>query len=198
MHLPRVPIDSTREVCGDRLSHPITLIALPALFRVPAVKECAAVVRQTPAALPSFKCEECMDHMWARVGSQLVARVSGPLKFRLVLQPATACLLAVRSGLADAKTGKPPYFWGLLSHRGQRKAMLKEGWKSVGRIFCFALAMDVIYQLIVLRFVYPGEALIVALILAITPYLLLRGLVTRAARKKDKSIGKQPPMRNMA
>jgi hypothetical protein len=31
------------------------------------------------------------------------------------------------------------------------------------------------------RFVYPGEALIVAFILAIVPYLLLRGLVTRIA-----------------
>jgi hypothetical protein len=30
------------------------------------------------------------------------------------------------------------------------------------------------------RFVYPGEAIIVATVLAIIPYLILRGLVTRA------------------
>jgi hypothetical protein len=52
-----------------------------------------------------------MDGMWMRVGTQLVARVSGPMKFRLVLQPLMASFLAIRSGLADAKAGKPPWFW---------------------------------------------------------------------------------------
>jgi hypothetical protein len=41
-----------------------------------------------------------------------------------------------------------------------------------------------VYQIIELHFVYPGEAIIVAFILAILPYLILRGLVTRVARKK--------------
>ena len=52
-----------------------------------------------------------MDNMGVRIASQLVARVSGPMKFRLVLQPAMAAFLAIRSGLADAKAGRPPYFW---------------------------------------------------------------------------------------
>jgi hypothetical protein len=125
-----------------------------------------------------------MDQLWTRVWSNLFARVSGPIKFRLVLQPAMACFFAFRSGLADARAGKPPYFWALLSEPGQREAMLKDGWKSVGRVFVLALAIDVVEQIIVLRFVYPGEAIIVALILAIVPYLILRGLVTRVARRK--------------
>lgn len=125
-----------------------------------------------------------MDHMWVRVGSQLLDRVSGPMKFRLVLQPAMAVFFAIRSGLADARTGKPPYLWTLLWDHGQRGAMLKDGWKSVGRIFILALVLDVVYQIIVLRFVYPGEAVIVAVVLAIVPYLIVRGLTTRIARKK--------------
>src|SRR5215469_7807262 len=125
-----------------------------------------------------------MDHMWARVGSQLLARVSGPMKFRLVLQPAMSCFFAIRSGLADAKAGRPPYFWAILSNSGYREYMIKTGWKDVGRVFLLALALDVVYQIIVLRFVYPGEAIIVALVLAILPYLILRGLVRRAARRK--------------
>jgi hypothetical protein len=125
-----------------------------------------------------------MDHMWARVGSQLLARVSGPMKFRLVLQPAMAAFFAIRAGLADARAGRPPYLWALIWDHGQRGAMLKDGWKSVGRVFILALVLDVVYQIIVLRFVYPGEAIIVAFVLAIVPYLILRGLVTRAARKK--------------
>jgi hypothetical protein len=125
-----------------------------------------------------------MDHMWARVGSQLIARVSGPMKFRLVLQPAMAAFFAIRAGLADARAGRPPYLWALIWDHGQRGAMLKDGWKSVGRVFILALVLDTIYQIIVLRFVYPGEAIIVAFVLAIVPYLIVRGLVTRAARKK--------------
>ena len=61
--------------------------------------------------------------------------------------------------------------------------MIKDGWKSVGKVFILALVLDVAYQILVLRFVYPGEALLVAFMLAIVPYLILRGLVTRLARR---------------
>ena len=60
--------------------------------------------------------------------------------------------------------------------------MLEDGWKSVGKVFVVALILDVVYQLIVLRFVYPGEAILTAFLLAIVPYLILRGLTTRVAR----------------
>lgn len=98
-----------------------------------------------------------MDQMWVRVGTQLLARVSGPMKFRLVLQPCMAAFFAIRSGLADAKAGKPPYFWALLWDHGQRVDMLKNGWKSVGKVFILALALDAVYQIIELRFVYGGR-----------------------------------------
>lgn len=126
-----------------------------------------------------------MDNLWMRVGSQLLARVSGPMKFRLVLQPLMASILAIRSGLADARAGKAPYFWSLLSNPGERANMIKDGWKSVGKVFVLALALDFVYQIIVLRFLYLGEAIIVAFVLAILPYLLLRGPVTRLARRKS-------------
>jgi hypothetical protein len=142
-----------------------------------------------------------MHQMWARVGSQLLARVSGPMKFRLVLQPAMACFFAIRHGLADARAGKPPYFWSILSNFSHCGPMVKDGWKDVGRVFLLALAMDIVYQLIVLHFVYPGEAIIVGIVLAIVPYLILRGLVTRVARREKGDFrpkGKQPPMSRAA
>ena len=126
-----------------------------------------------------------MDDTWTRIISQLIERVSGPMKFRLVLQPLMAAFFAIRSGLLDAKLGKPPYFWGLLTHPFHRLDMIKDGWKSISRIFILALVLDVVYQIIVLRFVYPGEAIIVAFILAILPYLIVRGLTTRMARLKS-------------
>jgi hypothetical protein len=139
-----------------------------------------------------------MDHMWERVTTQLMARISGPMKFRLVLQPAMAAFFAIRAGLSDARTGKPPFFWGLLSNPAQRVDMIRDGWKSVGRVFILALVLDAVYQIIVLHFVYPGEMIIVAFVLALMPYLILRGLVTRLARRKNAASSRPaslPPLR---
>jgi hypothetical protein len=94
-----------------------------------------------------------------------------------------AVFFAIRSGLADARAGKTPYLWGLCSNPAERMDMLKDGWKSVGRVFILAIVIDVVYQIIELHFVYVGEAIIVAFILAILPYLVLRGIVTRLARR---------------
>jgi hypothetical protein len=120
-----------------------------------------------------------MHDIWVRIAENLDDRVGGPMSFRLILQPAMALFLAVRSGLKDARLGKPPYFWTLLTDPAHRRDMLRDGWKSVGKVFVLAVLLDVVYQIIVRRFVYPGEALIVAFLLAIVPYVALRGLVTR-------------------
>jgi hypothetical protein len=42
--------------------------------------------------------------------------------------------------------------------------------------------MDAIYQYVVLKTFYPGEAVIIALLLAFVPYILLRGPIARIAR----------------
>ena len=47
-----------------------------------------------------------------------------------------------------------------------------------------AIVIDVVYQFIVFRWFYPGEALVVAFVLAIVPYLLVRGPVNRIARNR--------------
>jgi len=124
-----------------------------------------------------------MEDIWTRIVDDMINRVSGPLHFRLVLQPAVAVIFAVLAGIKDAKAGKPPYFWSLVTDPSSRNEMIKEGWKSVGKLFIFALVLDVVFQIIELRFVYPGEAIIVAFVLAIVPYLFLRGMVTRLVQK---------------
>jgi hypothetical protein len=126
-----------------------------------------------------------MDDIWTRVGHNLIDRVSGPMKFRLVLQPCMAAFFAIRSGLADAKLGKSPYFWRLFSDPAHRREIAKDGWKSVGKVFILAMVLDAVYQLIEEHFIYPGEMIIVAFVLAIVPYLILRGLVTRLARRVE-------------
>lgn len=125
-----------------------------------------------------------MDDLWARIVADMVGRVSGPMKFRLLLQPVMAAIFAVRSGLGDARAGKPPYFWALFTDPAHRADMLRDGWKSIGKVFVLAMVLDVVYQIIAMRFVYPGEVIVVAILLAIVPYLLIRGLVTRLARRR--------------
>ena len=105
------------------------------------------------------------------------------MTFRLILQPAMAALLAFRAGLKDAREGRPAYLWSALTDEGQRVALLREGWSSIARVFLLAVVMDIIYQFIVQRWVYPGEVLIVAVLLAVVPYVLIRGPVTRIARR---------------
>jgi hypothetical protein len=133
-----------------------------------------------------------MDHLIARVTENLIARVTGPMKFRLVLQPCMAIFFAIREGLKDAREGRPPYFWGIFTDRGAREAMLKEGWKSIGKVFTLAVVLDIVYQLIEHRWlVYPGEAILVAIILAIVPYLLIRGPINRIARRRERDAVKE-------
>jgi hypothetical protein len=114
------------------------------------------------------------------------------MKFRLILQPSMAIFLAIRAGLKDAREGKTPYFWGLFTDPQGRTAMLKDGWKSVGKVLVLAAVLDVIYQIIEQRWVYPGEVVLVAIILAIVPYILVRGPVNRVARRSRKTLVKGP------
>ncbi len=132
-----------------------------------------------------------MEDIWLRFVENFGDRIAGPMKFRLVLQPVMASIFAIIAGIKDAKAGNPPYFWALVTQPTHRKAMLHDGWKSVGKVFALALALDVVYQLIATRFVYIGEVIIVAFLLAIVPYLVLRGLVTRVARPWVSSSGSE-------
>lgn len=123
-----------------------------------------------------------MEDMWIEAISNFVSRLTGPLKFRFVLQPMTAVILATIAGLKDARTGKPAYFWALLTNQEHRRDMLDDGWKSIGKLFFIALLLDLAYQFYVLGFVRLIGAVIVATLLAIVPYLIVRGSVTRLTR----------------
>jgi hypothetical protein len=119
-----------------------------------------------------------------RAVDNLGGRVSGPMKFRLILQPAVAIYLAVRAGLQDAAAARVPYFWALFTTPEHRRDLLREGWKDVGKVFVAAVLIDTVYQVVVSRWVYPGEALVVAVVLALVPYLAVRGPVTRITRRR--------------
>lgn len=123
-----------------------------------------------------------MDEIWMRFMENMSFRIDGPGKFRFVLQPVMAIIFAVIAGRKDARTGKPPYFWALLTDPAHRGDMLKDGWKSVGKVFVLAIVLDLVFQVMVLKTVYPGEVVIVAFLLAIVPYVIVRGAVNRFMR----------------
>jgi hypothetical protein len=120
--------------------------------------------------------------VYRRVWRNIMDRPSGPMMFRFILQPVVAAIAALRDGVKDGRAGRSPYLWTVLTNRSDRVGRLGEGLISTGQIILLGLAMDSLYQVIVLKAFYPGEAAIVALLLAFLPYLLLRGPVARITR----------------
>jgi hypothetical protein len=131
---------------------------------------------------------------WERVITQLIARLGGPLHFRFIMQPVMAAILATIDGVTDGRAGRPAYLWEIVSTASDRKQLLREGWKRVSRVFLLAVVLDVVYQLIELHWIYPGETLIVAVVLAIIPYFLLRGPINRFVKwRMKRKAGKSKP-----
>jgi hypothetical protein len=117
-----------------------------------------------------------------RVWHDLVKRPDGPMSFRFILQPCMAAIAALHDGVNDARTGRAPYFWTLLTNPSELLDRLGEGLVATARVLLLGLVMDSVYQLIEFESFYPAEAVIVAIALAFVPYLLLRGPIARIAR----------------
>jgi hypothetical protein len=120
---------------------------------------------------------EVRDRVW----HDLLERPSHLFRFRFILQPVMAGIAALHDGIADARMGRTPYFWALVTRSSRLLGRLEEGVISTDRVLLLGLVMDTIYQLVVLKTFYPAEAAIVAIVLAFIPYLLLRGPITRFA-----------------
>lgn len=119
----------------------------------------------------------------ARVWQNLVDRPGGPFVFRFVLQPIMAALAALRAGLRDARAGRAPFLQTVLTDPAQRRGRLDEALVATSRIILLGLVIDTVYQVIVFKAFHPAEAVIISLLLAFVPYVLLRGPITRIARR---------------
>jgi len=123
-----------------------------------------------------------VEGVLARVWENLIGRLNGPLDFRFVLQPLVVTLIAIRAGLRDARRGAPVYFWAIFNGPRRRKDHLRDAWRDLARVAVVIVVVDYIYQLIVFRWVYPGEGLLVAVVVALVPYLVFRGLLNRVGQ----------------
>ena len=126
-----------------------------------------------------------VDEALSRAWNQLLARPTGAFQFRFILQPTLAVIIAIRAGTKDARTHRPPYLWGLWSERTERGLLVRSTLKDLGRLFIMAVILDCVYQIIELRWIYPIQALIVGFALAIIPYVVVRGPVTRIVSRSD-------------
>jgi hypothetical protein len=120
-----------------------------------------------------------MEDTLARIWEHLVGRLTGPLTFRVLLQPTMSTLFAVRDGLRDARAGRPPFLWTILGSPDDRRRLIRDGLLAIGKLILMALVVDFVYQLVVFRRLYPVEAIDVAFLLAVVPYFVIRGPVNR-------------------
>jgi hypothetical protein len=120
--------------------------------------------------------------LFMRFWTDLAGRLTGPMTFRLILQPTMSILMAIRDGLKDAREDRPPYFWAIFTNPDERRSLLREGWKAVARIVTLGAVLDLVYQFLVFRAIRPMELVVVVLLLCFVPYLLWRGPVNRMAR----------------
>ena len=116
-----------------------------------------------------------------RVWGDIFNRPAGPMSLRFALQPLMGFIAALHDGIKDARRGRTPYLWTILTNSEKRGARLQEGLIATSRTILIGLVMDGIYQVVVLKTFYPGEAVLVAILLAFVPYLFLRGTIARIA-----------------
>jgi len=129
-----------------------------------------------------------MEELVTRIVGDLIGRLTGPLTLRLFLQPGVATYFAIRDGLRDAREGRPPHFWRMVTGPLEaRKRRARETIRAVLKVFIMAVVFDCAYQVLVFRWVYPFEAIVTAVILAMLPYVALRGVVNRLARTRRQS-----------
>jgi hypothetical protein len=126
----------------------------------------------------------------SRIYHQILGRATGPLNFRLVVMPTVVTVLAVRAHLRDVREGRPTDLWAFIKDPVERRRLFRSGLKDFGRVFVIAVVLDTTYQLLVFRWVYPGEVLFIAVACAIVPYFLVRGPITRLVRMLSR---KQAP-----
>jgi hypothetical protein len=129
-----------------------------------------------------------------RIIEGIVARITGPLHFRFILQPVVAILLGIRDGLADARAGTPPFIYDLLLKPADRRRDLKSALKSLLTPIIVATILDCIVQYLIFKHIRLVPALIVGAFVMGVPYSLARGITNRiATHRRHKKAAQDAP-----
>jgi hypothetical protein len=135
-----------------------------------------------------------LEEVFARVWTNLIGRLDGPMHLRFIVQPVVAAVLALRAGMRDARCNDEPFLRVLWKRPERRRECLRGAWRDVGKVFLVAVGLDAVYQLIVHRGVFVLELLLTAALLALVPYAIVRGPVARLGRRLT---GRSRPFRRV-
>ena len=113
---------------------------------------------------------------------ELPQRLTGPGRLRFVLQPLVAMFLGFRSGLDDARAGRPAYLYGLLVGGVDRRQLLRSGLAVVRNLIAVGIVLDAVAQLLIYGEVHPGAAVVIGPVLICIPYAQARALTNRVAQ----------------
>lgn len=134
-----------------------------------------------------------MEDYIARIWEHLGDRIDGPMSLRFFMQPTMAIFFGIRDGLRFAREKRSFLLWGGPKDPAERHAQFVATWRSIGKVFLFAILLDTIYQAFMLHWFYLLEALIVAVVVAVIPYLIVRFLVNYGTRARRRV---EPPDQN--
>jgi hypothetical protein len=161
--------------------------------RFPSLKQNARkillilIVFLLAAAIPSLIREQMRTGEFYLFSHQfledIISRFTGRGRFRFVIQPLTAILLGIRSGLKDAGEKRPGYIKELLQRKSGLKQALTEGLDVISTLLLMGVLADIIFQLVLFRMVHIVPALILGPILITGPYIISRDLANRLFRK---------------
>jgi hypothetical protein len=121
-----------------------------------------------------------MEDFLVRSWRELLGLFDGPTAFRFILQPMVATILAVRAGMRGPRDGRPTYSWSFAGHRMEYSL---DDWKNLAKVFAWAVTIDFVCEIIEFHSIYPIQSLSVATMLAVVPYLFLRGPMSRIMRQ---------------
>jgi hypothetical protein len=130
---------------------------------------------------------------FAQFLEDLVSRLTGPMHFRLILQPLVAIALGIRDGLKDARAGRPPFVTDLLVRPEGRKRQLKRALQAISKPLIIAIILDAVAQYLMFGAIYAGAAVFVGVVIMAIPYSLARGLTNRIVSGRARAIEARRP-----
>jgi hypothetical protein len=125
---------------------------------------------------------------FAQFLEDLVSRLTGPMHFRLILQPLVAIALGIRDGLKDARAGRPPFVTDLIVRPEGRKRQLKRALQAISKPLIIAIILDAVAQYLMFGAIYAGAAVFVGVVIMAIPYSLARGLTNRIVSGRTRAI----------
>jgi hypothetical protein len=121
--------------------------------------------------------------------NRVLARLTGPLKLRFILQPIMAILLGVRDGVNDAKAGRPPFLFGVFHDPKGHKHAIRTAVRSLLVPLVIATVLDGIAQYLLFGWIRISGALVAGALLMGLPYVVARALTNRiVSRRRRRSV----------